>query len=277
MKLPEDPNERKAAIIAACVTIGMALVILVLLFIFTLGGDRRELAAASMPETQDNEEVYLEPEFLEPEFMDPEPLDAEDGAEDGAEFMEESAPQPEGEPEFSEEPQDIRTDDNRVVPEEQPKYEKPESKPAPKNIPETVTTPQPNVPSGGESKDLGDERKKISDGMVFNPDKNGNNDNNSSANTGSGGDGSVNTTYDGVGGRKGKIPVEKVEARSPVTVKVKIKVNADGIVVGTPEVISGGSKSQREACIRMAKNSTWTKKKGAPDEEGTITFNINPK
>lgn len=281
MKLPEDPNERKAAIIAACITFGAALIILVMLFIFTIGGTKSELAEASMPEIQDNEEISLENEFLEPEFLEPEPLDNEEGVDEESDLLEESSPQPEGEPEFNEEPQDIKTDVNEIVPEEQPKNEQPEAKPAPKPAPETPPTKNPTMPSGGAPKETGEKESAITTQMQsgFNKNNGSPTGNSSVAITGSGGNGNdkVEGALDGGGREMLNITMETVPVRSPVTIKVQIVVNAAGSVVGTPVILSGGGdKTQKEACKRMAKSSKWKAKKGAENVNGTITFYLKP-
>lgn len=65
------------------------------------------------------------------------------------------------------------------------------------------------------------------------------------------------------------------EAHSSQTIRIAVTINSGGKVVDA-KVISGGSTAQREACLKMAQSTVWDPKGGA-DQEGIITFNIQPK
>lgn len=274
MMFPQDPKERKAAIIAACLTFIFALVVTVLLFVLSIGGDRREMAEASMPEVQDNEEIFIEPEFLDPELLDVDHLDSDMGGDDGEAADEEPAPQPEGEPEPADVKQDIRSEANKEKPKEKPRDEAKPAKPAVQAQP----TPTQSDAKVSEPAYSGQEAKKIQDKAKDSFNKpNGTSTGKDSNVSGAGGEG-LAVSYSGVGGRKMEsYDKATFSTSSTVTVKVKIKVNAEGKVVGTPTIQSGGNKDQRAACIKMAKSSRWTPQPGADDVEGIITFTLTSK
>lgn len=273
MKFPQDPKEKKAAIIAACVTSGAALVIIVLLFVLSIGGGRMEMAQDSMAANTSPEEIYLEPEFLDAELLDTDNLDSREGMDIGEDNADEPAPQPEGEPEEGE-PEDLRSKPNDEKPVETPK---PDAQPAKS----AVNNPATNTESGANTSqdtDAGKKDNEITDAIKDKLKKtNGSSTGKNTTTSGTGGEG-LSFSYEGVGGRTME-SYTKVDVASStnVPIKVKIVVNAEGNVVGEPEVISGGNKDQRKACVKMAKSSKWTPQPGAKDVVGFITFTLTPK
>lgn len=255
MKLPSDPRERKAALIAAAVTFGAALVILVLLFVMTVGSDRSLLAQTSIPEMQDDEEYYLEPELLV----------MEDAGQVDAPTVDEAAPQPPGEPDPAPEEQP-----ERIVKNEEPPKEQPVS-----NKQKLVSTPKESDVKTSTPKLSAEEEKRIASmSGKLKTDNNGARNGKESANSGVGGDGVA--AQGSVSGRKMlSCPTWKVRLAQKTVVKVSITVDADGNVTDA-KAISGGTENLRKECVKMAKGSKWTKKSGAKPASGTISFTIVP-
>lgn len=256
MKLPEDPRERKAAIIAASVTFGAALVILVLLFVLTVGSDRRAMTEASMPEIQDvDEEVFFEPELLT--IDDPGDKDVPD--------IDAPAPQPPGEPDPAPEEQPVKVVKNDVPPKKETVSNKKEMVADAKESDVKTSTPKL---SAEEEKRIASMQGKLK------TDNNGSKTGKESANSGSGGDGI--SMSGNVNGRKMlSCPTWKVRLTQKTTVKVSITVDADGNVTKA-SAISGGTPNLRKECEKMALKSKWTAKEGAAPTAGTISFTILP-
>lgn len=253
--MTEDPRDRKARIIAACVTFGVALVVLVLLFVLSIGGTRGELAAESQPEIEDNEEIFLEPELL---VVD-NPGDTEELTVD------EAAPQPPGEPDPAEEEQPVRVVKNPEPPKEEPKTNKPKQVSTPKESDVKTSTPKL---SEEEEKRLASMQGKLK------TDNNGSRTGQESGNSGSGATG-ISTTGSVNGRKMLSCPTWKVRLTQKTTVKVDITVDADGNVTKATAV-SGGTPNLRKECEKMAKGSKWTAKQGAAPASGTISFTITP-
>lgn len=255
MRLPSDPRERKASIIAAAVTFGVALVLLVLLFVLSVGNDRRMLAETSVPEVQDDEEVFLEPDLL-----------VVDDPGDEAETIDEAAPQPPGEPDPAPEEHPVKVVKNPVPPKEQPKSNK-----AP-----LVATPQESDVKTSTPKLTKEEEKRIASMQgKLKSDNNGSRTGKESAESGSGGNGI--STSGSVNGRKMlSCPTWKVRLSQKTTVKVNITVDADGNVTKATAA-SGGTPNLRKECEKMAKGSKWTAKAGAAPASGSISFTITPR
>lgn len=253
--LPEDPRERKAAAIAAAVTFLAALVILVLLFVLSVGGSRREMAEASIPEIQDEEEIFLDPDLLV----------VDNPGDQTEETIDEAAPQPPGEPEPAPEEQPVRVVKNPEIPKEPPVSNKPKLVSTPKEADVTTSTPK-----------LSEEEEKRIASMSgkLKTDNNGSRTGKETAEAGSGGDGV--SASGSVNGRKMlSCPTWKVRLTQKTTVKVSITVDADGNVTKA-SAISGGTANLRKECEKMALKSRWTAKKGASPASGTISFTITP-
>ena len=254
MRLPEDPRERRANIIAAAVTFGVALIILVLLFVLTVGDDRKELAQASMPEIQDMEEVYLEPELM--------PM--ENAGEPDAEADDSPAPEVVGTPEKAPEVQKEQSVPNNRDPEKPKAHKEP-----------VVSQEKPSsVQSTEPPKNEADPRvAKAPTGATFAPNPG------SGANTapayGAGGSG-LGVKGD-LSGRAFKgCPQESPKGAGKITVVVSVEVNAAGKVVNAKLKSYPGNATadDRNKCLSMARKSSWEPKEGAKNEWGTITFTI---
>ena len=250
-----DTRDRRASTIAAAVTFGVALVILVLLFVLTVGDSRRALAETSMPEIQDDEEIFLEPELLV----------VDDPGDEEVKTVDEAAPQPPGEPDPAPEEQPVRVVKNPEPPKENPVSQKPK----------LVSTPKESDLKTSTPKLTEEEEKRIASMQgKLKSDNNGSRTGKESANSGSGGDG-VAASGSVNGRRMLSCPTWKVRLTQKTTVKVSITVDADGNVTKATAV-SGGTPNLRSQCEKMARGSKWTKKAGAAPASGTITFTITP-
>lgn len=258
-----NEREKKDAIIAAAVTFGVALIVIVLLFCMSLKFDRQALSDASIPEFQDDEEYYLEPELL---VID------NPGDENATEKADESAPQPPGEPELADEEQPILNVKNSEVPKEEPVSSKPKLVSTTKESDVKTSTPKVSA----------EEQKVASDmGSKFNSN-NGSRDGQDSGTAGAGGNGNVNAQGKLSGRQMLSCPRQNVGAISFTkgTVTVNVTVTAAG-TVSSASVASASptsiSNTVKNKCITMAKGSKWTPKEGAPNAQGTITFTITRK
>lgn len=257
MNQQKDNKERRAAVIAACVTFGLALIILVVLFKVTLGYDRQALTEASIPEIQDLEEVYLEPELL--------PI-VEDAGSETEEDLGEPSPQPVGEPDPGETEQPERIVKNPEPPREQPVDNRPRQVATEK--PAEVKAPNPKVSEE-------DEKRIASVAGKFKTDNNGSPSGRDSDNAGVGGAGVG--AQGSLNGRKMlSCSTWKLILSQKVVIKVNVTVDADGNVTKATAVSGAGTPNLRAQCEKMAKTSKWTPKPGAEPTTGTITFTIIP-
>lgn len=257
MKLPQDSRERRDAVIAACVTFAVALVLLVLLFVLTVGTpDVSRLAEESIPEIQDveEEEIFLEPEMLVLDRI---------GFEDGDKTLEEM-PQPLGEPEISDEVQNERVIKNdKIV--EQPSEENPppllSDDKSNKNL--DRTTPMP----ADTTKNITDHERpniqfpqngKLEGEITF-----------------ASGTGEKNPKGNKDGRHLEHWPPMKYTLSQPAQVTINIEVNAEGkVTYAKAAKNSGGDKKLQQQCEKWALETTWTPKKGAPITPGVLRFNI---
>lgn len=239
--------------IAAIATFGAAIVIIVLLFVLTVGSDRALMAEASIPEEQDLEEIYLEPELLV--------LDSP--GEPDAMADEAPAPQTPGVPELAPEEQPLQ----RL-----PSEKEPERPVAPKE--KLVAHPDKNdVVQTEPPKNPEDEVKKnrAPSGATFNM--------NTGSNTGK------TSQFSGVGGEgvsargnlKGRSltfvgPSKRPGVSQKVTLTARVLVRADGTM--SVERITGGTDNLRSQCRQWLANSRWTAKPGAADEYADIVITI---
>ena len=238
--------------IAAAVTFVAALVILLLLFFMTIGDSRKALAEASIPEYQDEEEIFLEPELLK----------IDDPGDEVPETVDEAAPQPPGEPDPAPEEQPVKKVKNPEPPKEKPVSNKPKVVSTEKESDVKTSTPKL---SEEEEKRIASMQGKLK------TDNNGSRTGQESAESGSGGAGVA--ASGSLNGRKMlSCPTWKQQI-AKATVKVRITVNAEGNVTSATAA-SGGTAKVRSECEKMALRSKWTPKKGAPLETGVITFNI---
>lgn len=249
-------RDRKDSIIAALITFGVALVILVLLFVLTVGDDRRMLAETSIPEIQDDEEIFLDPDLL---IVD------NAGEEDTEEEIPETSRQPMGEPDPAPEEQPVKVVENPEIPKDQPVTNNTKLVSSEKTSDVKTSTPKVSEE---------DEKRLASVSGKFKTDNNGSNTSHAE------GAGSVSATGTLSGkGSHGRTmlscPRQTVKASQKVTVTVEIKVDAMGNVTNA-RATSGGNSEQRAQCERMARKSKWTPQAGAAEEKGRITFTINP-
>ena len=250
-------RDRKASIIAASITFGAALIILVLLFVLNIGGDRRMLSETSIPEIQDDEEIFLDPELLIVEHR---------GEEDAEEKIPEAARQPMGEPDPAPEEQPVKVVKNSEPPNEEPVTNK--SKLVSTEKPADVKTSTPKVSEE-------DEKRIASVSGKFKTDNNGSNTSHEESTGTVVASGKLSGK--GSNGRSMlSCPRQTVKASQKVTIVVQITVDAKGNVKSA-RVTSGGSSEQRARCEQMALRSKWTPQPDAADETGTITFTINPR
>lgn len=250
-------RDRKASVIAASITFGAALVILVLLFVLTVGSDRRMLSESSMPEIQDDEEIFLDPDLM---IVD------HPGEEDAEEEIAEAARQPMGEPDPAPEEQPVKVVKNTEIPKEEPVTNK--NKLVSTDRPADVKTSTPKVSEE-------DEKRLASVTGKFKSDNNGSNTSHT--------EGTGSVAADGKLSGKGNngrtmlsCPRQTVRASQKVTVTVQVTVDAGGNVKSA-RAVSGGNSEQRASCEQMARKSKWTPQSGAADATGTITFTINPR
>lgn len=253
--LRKDPKERKASIIAAIATFAVALIIIVLLFVLTIGGDRRALAETSIPEMQDDEEIFLEPELLV----------IDNPGDENAEKVDDAAPQTPGEPDPAETEQKVRIVHNEEKPRETPVSNKPKQVAS-----KEESEPKTSIPELTPE----EERRIASMQGKLKSDNNGSRTGSESANSGSGGEGI--SMQGNVNGRKMlSCPTWTLRLTQRTTVRVNITVDADGNVTSA-SAASGGTANLRKECEKMALRSKWTKKAGAKPTSGTIVFTITP-
>lgn len=238
--------------VAAAVTFVAALLILLFLFTCGLRFDRQLLAKASTPEIEEEEELFIEPEILE------------DLGEPDAVVEDEPAPAFKGEPEPAPE-----ENTRLVVKGENPKPAPPEPKP--------VTQKQPSPVKATEPPKVKEEEKKVTSPKAtvkgFKP-RNGS----ESGSNGSVGAGGAGMGISGsVSGRTYKgCQKPSVELRHKVRVVVDVTINAQGRVIRA-KARGGADASIRAACEQAAYSARWSEKEGAPDQKGTLTFNITPR
>ncbi len=248
------PREKKDSIIAASLTMALALALLLTLWFGSIGFDRATLAAQSIPEIQSDEETFLEPELIQ------EAGDAEEDTND------EEAPQAQGMPEKSEteSPRKVVNDEN---PKPAPPVEKPVTQKA--ESPVQATTPRKTNEEAQKASSAVANKFAPRNGMAE-----GKFDGASSGTQGVGVSGKL-------AGRKFLgCPKPDVELRNKVVVRVELTVNAEGNVIevrGASGVSGSPSSSIIAKCKAAAKGARWAAKAGAAPALGSITFTITPR
>ena len=251
-------RDRKASIIAAAITFGAALIILVLLFVLTVGDDRRMLAETSIPEYQDDEEIFLEPEMLVEHV----------GDEESDLDLEEVAKQPSGLPDPAPENQPVRVVRNDVPPPEEPVSTKPK----------LVSTDKPaDVKSTTPKVSTEDEKRIAALGGKFKTENNGGNTSGESAGTSPVAQGVLSGS--GVNGKRRmeSCNTKTVSVSQKVVIKVNVVVAENGTVKSANATGGAGNPELRNQCVQWALKSRWTPQAGAGDVPGSITFTIIPK
>lgn len=242
-------DNRKADIIAAAVTMLVTLIILLFLFTGSLNFDRAMLASSSIPEIQEEEELFIEPELTD--LGEPDAIEHDTPA-----------------PAFKGEPEPAETDNTKlVVPGENPK-------PAPP-VEKLVTTKKESPVKATEPTVSKEEKSKVTSSVANsfsgrNGATEGSNGSSGAGGTGSGVSGNANgRTFLGCS-------LPDVALRNKTVVKVNVVINAEGRV--TSATASGsGDPSIRRKCEAAARTAKWSSKKGVAETRGSITFTIYPK
>lgn len=236
--------------IAAAVTFVIAFLILLILFCCGLSFDKKLLAQSSIPEIQEDEEIFLEPELLT------------DLGEPDAVNHDSPAPAMKGEPEPAE------TDNTKLV----VKGDNP--KPAPP-VEKLVTTPKESPVTATNPSITEEEKKKVTSSVAKGfSGRNGATE----GKTGTSGAGGTGTGVSGNANGRTFLgcPKPDVTLQHPVKVTVTVVIDASGTV--TSASASGSADASiRRKCEQAARQAKWTEKKGAGETRGTITFNIYPK
>lgn len=237
-------------LMAAAFTFLALLLILLILFFGKIGWNRDALAAASIPEPADEEEI----EFLEPELLtnagEEEPLQPDQAAAPTA-GIPETAPEA-----------------NRRISEPQPD---PGQAPPKERL---VSRKDPSPVEEPKRKN-DEEKKKATEAVAGKFHQNNGLTDGKFDSAGSSGSSAGIAGY--VDGRQFLgCPKPDVTLSHKTTVKVNIMVNAAGKVVSA-EARGGASASIRRACENAARQARWSPKEGAPDTRGSITFTITPR
>ncbi len=242
-------QEKRDRAVAAAVTAGITLALLLALFFGSLSWDRAALAQTSVPETQPEEELFIEPELLEL-------------GEENAVTADAPAPAPKGEPEPAE------TDRAEIV--------EPGENPGPAPVkPKVVTQKQKSPVKEQEPPKTDKERQKAQSAVAdkFLP-KNG------SKEGSTGGSGAGGTGVGISGSARGRTflgcPKPDVALRHKAVVKVNVVIDASGKVVSA-SASGSADASIRRKCEQAARGARWTEKKGVSETRGTITFTITPR
>lgn len=241
--------EKKNARIAAGVTFGVALLILLWLFFGGLKWDRDALAQSSTPEIMDDEPLFIDPELL-------------DLGEENATENDMPAPSPQGEPEPSPE------DDPEII--EPGKAEK-----GPQTPKLNTSTKESDVKA--QEPPATEKEKKAATSAVaskFSP-KNGASEATSTDSSGAGGSG-TGITGKASGRSFISCPKPDVALRNKTVVTVNVVIDAEGKV--TEAKASGSADASiRKKCEAAAMQARWSAKKGVNSTRGTITFTITPR
>lgn len=248
--------------IALSVTVLTAILLLLLLI-----GVHIDLTPAAQPQSQDAltmadiepEELPEEDEFIEPvleDLGDPDNLMAE-----------EDAPMPQGEPEESETP-----NDKLVV-----NGPNPNANDESENLVAT-TKPSPAKTTAPSPKEEPDQRiTGMKDKFSAKNGKTGGKG--STANSGQGGNG-AGAKGEINGGRKLEhyvLPTDFTISKK-ITLKVTVMVKADGTVVPGSAKCSelNNFPSLKSKILKCSEQTRWTKKKGEPTVQATITWTLVP-
>ncbi|MDE6010197.1 MAG: hypothetical protein K2F87_01955 [Muribaculaceae bacterium] len=252
--LPPDSARSTDRLIAAGVTILVALLVFIFLFLGKIGLDRNQMAQASVPEfAQEEDELFLDPELLDP-------------GEEESKVEQEAAAPAQGMPEVVPEPVQTRPTVKA------PKSEKPTP---PKE--KLVSTTKPSPVKTQEPKAATDTEKKKAQSKTagaFSPNSGQTAGRNNS-------DGSTGTST-GISGHSNGwkflgCPSPDVKLRNKTTITVSVTVNSRGEV--TSAHATGGTAQLRSACEAAARKARWQPldAQNARTAKGTITFTITPR
>lgn len=246
-------EKKQDSVIAAAVTFAVALLLLLFLFFGGMTYDRALLAQTSVPETEPDEELFIEPEILQ------------DLGEENASVQDAPAPAFRGQPEQAEE-----ENTKLVVPgknlNQAPPVEKPISQT--KESPVKATDP----PKTSE------EKKTVTSKMADKfPGQNGA----ASGSSGKSGAGGAGVGISGsISGRTFKgCPRPDVALQNKVVVEVRVTIDSTGKVIAATARSKSGKASAAilRACEQAARGARWSEDKDTPSAKGTLTFTITPR
>lgn len=244
------PDEKKASAIAAAVTLVAVALTLLLLFTCFIGWNRDDLLSASAMQQKDDEELFIDPELIDlGEMSTPE--------------IDEATPAEIGEPEKAD--ADVR---QPIEPGQNPD-------PAPP-IEKKITQKDESPVKTTEPQQTKEERRKASTKVADKfSGKSGVADGKFESSAGAGATG-VGVTGKARGRSFLGCPKPVVELTNKVTVVVNIVVNENGNVISA-SARGSASATIRRKCEEAALKARWSKKRGAGDTPGTITFVITPR
>ncbi len=241
-------RQRKDSILAATLTMGVACVLLLILFFGGLKYNEAPLAESSTPELMpiDDEEMFIVPEMIqdagEPEAKaDAEPSPAAQGKETAS-----SAPTPKPEAQTA-----LAT-------------EKPSRSQLKKEKEKTETQTREKT----DDETVNRERQKAGENVRKGFSK-------PSSTAGSGGSG-VGIAGSAPGRRFLGCDKPDIALREKTVVTVSMTVEADGHVSAVGSV-RGGTPEMQTKCKAAAWSARWSAKKGAAATPATITFTITPR
>lgn len=250
-------SSRRDSLIAAGVTLLVALGVFLFLFWGEIGFDRSQSVQASIPETvPDEEEDEL---FLDPMLLDP-------GEEQS--LMKDAAAAPaQGMPEVVPEPKQTRS----VVKSEPTDQPRP-APPKEKLVASTKPSPVKAVPPKATDKEVKKAQSRTAG--AFSPDNGQTHGrNNSDGSTGS----STGISGHSDGWKFLGCPRPDVKLRNKTVVTVTVTVNSRGEV--TSASARGGTSQLRAVCEQAARKARWqpVDSRKARTARGTITFTITPR
>ena len=244
-------TERKDRIIAAALTLLVALALLLVLFFGGISWDREAIANASTPELMDIEE----PLFIEPELVEL--------GEENAVNNNKPAPAMKGEPD--------------PAPEDKAEIIEPGTKPEPAPPkPKLNTQKKESKVKATEPSKTDKEKQKATSSVASKfSHKNGATEGTDKGSSGAGGTG-IGVSGNAHGRTFISCPKPDVALRHKTVVTVNVVIDAEGNVT---EAKAAGSAdaSIRRKCEAAARRAKWSAKKGATSTRGSITFTITPR
>ncbi len=243
-------KDNKPSIIAAITAILFGLALFIFLYWGSIDFGAGYFARASIPEPEEEEELFLDPELIDP-------------GEDESSVQ--SAPQPEaqGSPEVVEKPEP-----------QTPVVKGEAETPAPQK-PKQVTAKEKSEVKAAEPRKT-EKAERQAQGKVANAFQNSGTDKGRNNSAGAGG-ASFGVSGHTNGWKFLGCPNPQVRLRNKVTVTVSITVDANGVV--TSARARGANADIRRACEAAARQARWeplANRKGRT-ADGTITFTITPR
>lgn len=246
-------EKRSDTVIAAAVTLAVALLVFLLLFFGGMTFDRTQLARSSTAEIAPDEELFIEPEIMR------------DLGEEHATVQDAPAPA------IKREPEQAETENTKLtVPGKN-------ERPAPQ-VEKPVTRKTESPVKATEPPKTSKEKKTVTSKMANKfPGQNGT----STGTSGASGAGGTGVGISGsVSGRTFRgCPKPSVELQNKVVVEVRVTINANGrVTAATARSKSGkASASILRACEQAARGARWSEDKDTPSARGTLTFTITPR